>query len=349
MSTRVTPLTNLKMPTAKRLRPTKAAVTEPSPVKISRMFQIHQMLAAGRPVNCFQLGRELEVDRRTIHRSMDFMRDQLQLPISYDAKKRSYVYTRPVDHFPTLTLGTGEMAALITAQSTLAQYAGAPLSGSLTGALNKISQLTGGTPPGSLPTIKVVGAAKVKPELFERLAAAIQQRQPVQFDYRRLGEAETGQETRRVHPHHVACTKGRWYLAAYDRQRQAMRTFCLSRMEKFAVIKGSFERQADFDPEKYFPGGFGFLQGQGDYLIEIEFDRWGADLLQTNIWHPSQKVTPLPDGGARLHLRLNSLAEITNWLMSWGEHATVIGPEELRQRLLQIARVMMDRYSRRGE
>ena len=331
--------------------PTKrrpSGAQEPSPVKISRMWQIHQLLAEGKRVNCFQLGRQLEVDRRTILRAMDFMRDQLQLPIDYDASKKTYYYSRPVSQFPTLTISPSEMLALTAAQNTLAQYGGAPLGRNLEAALGKILELTGtGIPVASSnTTIRVVGAAKEDLKNFDLLDAVIKQRQPVQFVYRRLGEDEEAKEIRKVEPHHVACTKGRWYLAAYDLKRKAMRTFSLSRMENLAVLDGRFERQPDFDPDKYFESGFGFLKGQGDYQVEIEFDRWGADLLQANTWHPSQKIKHLPKGRVQMSLQLNSLEEITNWLMSWGEHATVIAPEELRQKILKIAKVMVGRYSK---
>lgn len=311
------------------------------------MWQIHQLLAEGKRVNCFQLGRHLEVDRRTILRAMDCMRDQLNLPIGYDGSKKTYYYTKPVSQFPTLTISPSEMLALTAAQNTLAQYGGAPLARNLAGALGKISQLTGAniTAAKANATIRVVGASQADLAHFDLLDAAIKQRQPVQFVYRRLGEADETKEIRQVEPHHAACTKGRWYLAAYDLKRKAMRTFSLSRMENLSVRQGQFERQPDFDPEKYFESGFGFLKGQGDYPVVIEFDRWGADLLQANTWHPSQKIKPLPQGRVQMSLRVNSLEEITNWLMSWGEHATVIAPEELRQKLLKIARTMVERYA----
>ena len=122
---------------------------------------------------------------------------------------------------------------------TLAQYGGAPFARNLETALGKISQLTGVKLSHAKATssIKVVGAAKADLEHFDILDAAIKQRQPVEFAYRKLGEAEETKESRKVHPHHVACTKGRWYLAAYDLKRQAMRTFSLSRMEKLVVLR----------------------------------------------------------------------------------------------------------------
>jgi len=312
--------------------------------QMDRLWQIHLALADGQRVNCSQMGAKLEVNRRTIHRDMDFLRDRLNLPVDYDSRRKTYFYSKPVKQFPTLTISPAEMLALMLAQNTLAQYGGNPVGQNLHSALNKISRLTGmnAFSEQPTPTIRVVGTALANTQIFGILEGAIKQRQPVKFTYRRLGEA--AKENRRGHPHHVACTKGRWYLAAYDLKRKAMRTFSLNRMEQLVVLDGTFERQPDFDPEKFFSVGFGFLKGQGNYEVEIEFDRWGADLVQINVWHPSQKIKSLPHGRIRMSLRLDSLEEVTNWLMSWGEHATVIAPEELRQQLLRIAKTVVERY-----
>jgi predicted DNA-binding transcriptional regulator YafY len=50
--------------------------------------------------------------------------------------------------------------------------------------------------------------------------------------------------------------------------------------------------------------------------------------------HSSQSVVELPRGGSHLRLRLSGLEEIEQRGLSWGTHATVIAPVELRQRLL---------------
>ena len=51
--------------------------------------------------------------------------------------------------------------------------------------------------------------------------------------------------------------------------------------------------------------------------------------VRERIWHPSQKIQELADGGLELTLQLSSLHEIEPWVLSWGEHVRVVGPAEL--------------------
>ena len=311
---------------------------------MDRIWQIHSTLAEQTPINCTRLSDKLEVNRRTILRDLDFMRDRLNLPIEYDDRRKTFYYSKEVTSFPALTINSSEMMALKLAQHTLSQYTGSPFSSNLQAALDKISRLTGlNTLAGQLPaTVKAVGPTKLDTANFEILEKAVKQRQPIKFTYRRLGEA--GKQVRQVHPYHIACIKGRWYLAAFDLKRQEMRTFALSRMEKLLIQAGRFEVQIGFDANQYFNSGFSVMHGEGDYLVEVEFNRWGADLLQTSVWHPTQKIKKIKDGGIRLTMRLDSLEEVTGWLLSWGEHATVVQPVELRQRLYEITNRLAERY-----
>ena len=48
-----------------------------------RMLRIHELLSAARAPNCSVLAREFEVSAKTVQRDVDFMRDQLMLPIEY--------------------------------------------------------------------------------------------------------------------------------------------------------------------------------------------------------------------------------------------------------------------------
>jgi proteasome accessory factor B len=312
--------------------------------QMDRIWQIHSTLAEQTPINCTRLSDKLEVNRRTILRDLDFMRDRLNLPIEYDDRRKTFYYSKEVTSFPALTINSSEMMALKLAQHTLSQYTGSPFSSNLQAALDKISRLTGlNTLAGQLPaTVKAVGPTKLDTANFEILEKAVKQRQPIKFTYRRLGEA--GKQVRQVHPYHIACIKGRWYLAAFDLKRQEMRTFALSRMEKLLIQAGRFEVQIGFDANQYFNSGFSVMHGEGDYLVEVEFNRWGADLLQTSVWHPTQKIKKIKDGGIRLTMRLDSLEEVTGWLLSWGEHATVVQPVELRQRLYEITNRLAERY-----
>ena len=73
-----------------------------------------------------------------------------------------------------------------------------------------------------------------------------------------------------------------------------------------------------------------------------------SPMLQGRAWHSSQKVTPLPGGGSHMRFRLSALEEVERWILSWGTHASVIGPAELRKRVARTARTVGARYEDAG-
>ena len=75
-------------------------------------------------------------------------------------------------------------------------------------------------------------------------------------------------------------------------------------------------------------------------------DKWAGELVRERKWHRSQELTDLPGGGVRLRLRLSNLAEVERWILSWGTHATVERPEQLRAAIQQIGKELVSRYAR---
>jgi len=91
------------------------------------MLFIHEQLKRGTYPNCTKLQIEIEAGcTRTILRDIEFMRDQLLLPIEYDPQRRGYYYTRPVENFPGVVVSESELFALLVAQKAVAHYKGTP-------------------------------------------------------------------------------------------------------------------------------------------------------------------------------------------------------------------------------
>jgi predicted DNA-binding transcriptional regulator YafY len=67
----------------------------------------------------------------------------------------------------------------------------------------------------------------VEPEVLTTLAAAVDNRERVRFDYR---AADGYRSERRVEPHGVVAVGRRWYLVAFDVDRDDWRTFRLDRV-----------------------------------------------------------------------------------------------------------------------
>ena len=86
------------------------------------------------------------------------------------------------------------------------------------------------------------------------------------------------------------------------------------------------------------------FKGGEDYEVVIDFDAWAADLVRGRRWHASQELTELPGRRIRLRLRLNSIEEAERWVLSWGTHATVVGPQALAERIWRTATELRERY-----
>lgn len=76
----------------------------------------------------------------------------------------------------------------------------------------------------------------------------------------------------------------------------------------------------------------------------VDLDAFAADDVRGRRLHSSQELTELPKGMLRVRLRLNSLEEIQRWVLSMGEHATVVEPRELRGRLAKAAKAIAVKY-----
>jgi proteasome accessory factor B len=135
----------------------------------------------------------------------------------------------------------------------------------------------------------------------------------------------------------MACIDSHWYLFAHDLNRNAVRTFALTRLAKPAVTNERFVKPADFDADEYLKGSFTVMKGDKEHEVVIECDAWATDLVRGRQWHSSQTLTELPEGGARLQMRLNGLEEIERWILSWGTHARVIGPAALVEMVKKTA------------
>jgi len=115
----------------------KAIQTRPP---LARMMRLHESLRSEAYPNCRQLSEELEVSPKTVQRDIDFMRDQLGLPIDYDARKFGFYYTEEVREFPNVQVSEGELVALFVAQKALSQYQGTSFEKPLTAAFRKLTE-----------------------------------------------------------------------------------------------------------------------------------------------------------------------------------------------------------------
>ena len=73
----------------------------------------------------------------------------------------------------------------------------------------------------------------------------------------------------------------------------------------------------------------------------MHFDSWAAQLIQEKNWHPAQAIETLDDGCVEFRIELADLFEIERWILSWGSHAKVLAPPELKNRIREHAQAIL--------
>jgi proteasome accessory factor B len=311
---------------------------------LERMLRIHQLVQSGRFPNAASLAREIEVNPKTIHRDLDFMRDRLNLPLAFDPAHNGYHYTAEVSAFPTMQITEGEIFALVVAEKALQQYRGTSFERPLLSAIRKMQRSLPDTISLNLADIEQTISFRTRAEpvlnleIFAALAQAVAQRQQLELDYRKPGQPA---ERRLVDAYHLANINGEWYLFAYDHARKDLRTFVPARIQSVKPTGKTFERPQKFSLEKRLRDSFGVHAGEGKFAVIIRFLPRAADYIREKKWHSSQTLRDLPGGGVELRMTLSSLAEVQRWILSWGGEAQVVQPRELAESVLTAAKKIL--------
>src|SRR5690606_36178303 len=83
------------------------------------------------------------------------------------------------------------------------------------------------------------GPASVEPAVLVTVSDAVARRMTLRFDY---GEAD--RPARRAQPHEIVARTGRWYLVAWDLDREDWRIFRLDRISPRTSLGPVFEPRA---------------------------------------------------------------------------------------------------------
>jgi len=315
---------------------------------LARMIRLHEKLQSGLYPNCRKMAEEFEVSGKTIQRDLEFMRDQLSLPLEYDEQRFGYYYTEQVRAFPSMQVSEGELVALFVAQKALAQYQGTAFEKPLAAAFRKLSeampeQVT--VEFGNLESFfsfRSMGTATADLELFGKVSEALRHSVELTFDYRKLNSA--GFEPRQVRPYHLACVDNQWYLFAWDLERRGLRTFVLNRMKKAVVSNRVFIRPKNFSIATLLEGSFGVYGGTEKIKVKVQFSAFAAQLVREKVWHQTQKLTERKEGKLELEMTLGNLVEVERWILSWGAHVVVLAPVALKESVRKQLKDALKRY-----
>lgn len=319
------------------------------PAAATRLFHLHEKLAAGERFTVTTFAREFEISERTVKRDIERLRDFHQAPIVWDRAVKSYRYSEPFDLLTGLRLDADETLAVVLAGHTFSAWGESPLGQVLTQALGKIARFAGDAislPADSMRECLFIPEASFGPEngsrWFAILLECILQRREVKLRYRKPSSARP--ETRVIRPLHLACLDHRWMLIAHDDGKNAWRNFLLDRIHDLKPNGRHFMPPTCEVVRDHLKGSLGRFTGEKEIDVWLSFTAIAAPYVRERPWHFSQTVVDRPDGGIHVRLRLNNLVDVRRRILANGRHVEVLAPPELRATVAEEAAALLQKH-----
>ncbi|SHJ99632.1 HTH domain-containing protein [Desulfatibacillum alkenivorans DSM 16219] len=178
-------------------------------------------------------------------------------------------------------------------------------------------------------------------EMLNQLSKVLPKRERVEMIYQSLRSSKDSH--RKVDPYALRFLDGTIYLIGFCHLRGEVRTFVVDRIKLVRATGDTFDIPEDFSLEEYTRNSFKVMQDELHTVkirISQEWSRWVGE----KIWHESQRLEKLPDGGLELTFEVAGLDEIKQWVLSLGKEAWVVSPVELRDLVLQEMKSALSRY-----
>ncbi|MFF9900528.1 helix-turn-helix transcriptional regulator [Streptomyces longispororuber] len=310
----------------------------------ARLLTLLSLLQTPREWPGGELADRLGVSRRTVRRDIDRLRE-LGYPVQATQGAAGGYRLVAGKAMPPLVLDDEEAVAIAVGLRAGAGHAVEGVEEASVRALAKLEQVL---PSRLRHRVAALGAAtmslasgdgaRVAPETLTTMASATAGRERLRFAY----EAKDGTPSRRLtEPHRLVSTGRRWYLVAYDLDREDWRTFRVDRVSE------PFATGVRFAP-RMLPGGSAEAyvrrsvlprrQESAAYDVDVEFQAPAAEVARR--LPPSLgEVTEVGEGRSRLR---GSVTEPVEWVavrLLWVEcDFAVRGPGELVTRVRDLGR-----------
>lgn len=294
-----------------------------------RMLELLTLLQSRHHWPGHELAERLDISERTLRRDIDRLRG-LGYPVHADRGIDGGYQLGAGAQLPPLLISSAEATAVAVGLRQAAAMPIARVREASVSALTKIADILG---PEQRADIEAITSAVETPrqsvydislDTLTTLARASRDRERIRFDYRDANHTSTERYTE---PHHVIPIGLRWYLLAWDLDRQDWRTFRLDPITEPHATKRRFDRR-----ELPAPDATSFVterlsslpaSHQCDVIVEAPLDEVEHHL---GPWGTATRVSV---GLTQLHMEVDDLAWVVLMLAALNADIRQAEPPEL--------------------
>jgi predicted DNA-binding transcriptional regulator YafY len=134
------------------------------------------------------------------------------------------------------------------------------------------------------------------------------------------------------------------YLVAAEQDGAEPRNWRLGRIRDIEVLDRMAARPPGFDLQSYANRSFGIYQ---EDVEDVALRILPASAEEALSWqfHPSQRVTPQPDGSVVVTFRASGMRELAWHLFTWRDQVEILAPTRLRELMLEELELSLSRHA----
>jgi hypothetical protein len=183
-------------------------------------------------------------------------------------------------------------------------------------------------------------------EYLSPLLRAIKEKRQVKLHYYKFWDRSSQTQERTIEPYLLKEAQRRWYVLAWDVEKEALRVFGLDRIKRLDDERGvKFQHPVPKDVEHYFDDSFGAWvdneRTQAEEVVlafrklptDTVFIPNPAKYLEAMPLHSSQQILKEEEEAIVLRLRIKITPDFIKELLSYGKQVEVLTPSHLQEEL----------------
>ena len=300
-------------------------------MKTDRLIGILSVLLQEEQTTAPQLAEQFEVSRRTINRDIEDL-CKAGIPIQTTQGIGGGIRIMDGYRMDRTILTSKDMQVILAGLRSLDSVSGSGYFGRL---MEKIKAGSSEFVSGR-DSILIDLSSWYKDSLvpkIETIQEAIETRHLIRFRY----VSPSGESERTTEPYYLIFRWSSWYLWGWCCDRKDFRLFKLNRMNEIRMTDTVFEcRDAavpDLSNETVFPGG---IRVKALFSPDMKWrlaEEFGPDC-----------ITESEDGRLLFEADYTDMDSLVTWLMTFGDKAEVLEPQEARTRIAETVRRMAEIY-----
>lgn len=314
-----------------------------------------RLLFSGESHSLIELSKMLDCSKQTVLRLVDDIRRSYGIEVeeSFVGRKKYYRIRKQSGGLPVANITEKEMAVLQMCRAFTQHLIGRKLFEDAAIALGKSRRLlknSQATPSSNFASI-IPGTIDYTPHHHNilSLVRAMDEKRICKVSYR--GTFAKRAFTFYIKPFKLFSRRETIYLHAGKARTPGKKyvkwafdpLLAVHRIEKVQITDRAFSIPDNYDFERDFNKTFGVMKDKS-FKVEVAFSKAAASYVSERSWSPDQKITRHKNGGIKLTFTASSEPEILSWVLSFGDRARLLKPDNLKDKIKEKIQAMHTAY-----